>query len=118
MGFFLHRDNRESLKHPAKADSFEVLDSDGVIRRYPRDAFEMIIESCAADEAQREVAHGWVILDQREVVESDAQGSSAADLIVGIEGLHIGGALAHQKATTVTRYTIGYLKDGARGQAI
>lgn len=117
MGLF-RRDDPEIRSDLARAESFEVLDSDGVIRRYPRDAFEMIVESCAADEAQREVAHGWVILDQREVVERDGQEASAADLIVGIEGLHIGGTLGHQKPATVTRYTIGYLKDGARGQTI
>jgi hypothetical protein len=96
--------------------SFEVLGSDGVVRRYARDAFDMIVESSDPAEVQREVERGWVVLDEREITKGE-RGPSGDDLIVGIEGMRVGGMLGYEKGETVTQYTIGYLRDGAAPEA-
>ena len=86
-------------------------------RRYPRDAFDMIVESTDPEEVQRQVDHGWVVLDERQL-DSAGRGPSAEDLIVGIEGLGVGGVLGYEKCETLTSYTIGYLKDDAHGEPV
>jgi YD repeat-containing protein len=101
----------------ADAASYEVLEADGKVVRYARDAFDEIFETTDPDEVQRQVAHGWAILAQRDV-ESGGRGPSGDDLIVGIEGLRVGGMLGYQRGETVTWYTLGYLKDGARGEPV
>jgi hypothetical protein len=112
-----HRHERSEAGDPAEAASFEVLDADGKVRRYAREDFDEIFESRDADEVQRQVAHGWAILDERDE-ETGARGPSGDDLIVGIEGLRVGGMLGYQKGETVTRYTLGYLKDDAQGELV
>jgi hypothetical protein len=107
--FHHHQRDEEQIDTP---QSFEVLGSDGVVRRYARDAFDMIVESTDPAEVQREVERGWAILDERQVTHG-GRGPSGDDLIVGIEGLRVGGVLGYEKGETVTRYTIGYLRDGA-----
>ena len=102
---------------PADAASFEVLEADGKVVRYAREDFDEIFETTDPDEVQRQVAHGWSVLAQRDV-ESGGRGPSGDDLIVGIEGLRVGGMLGYQKGTTVTWYTLGYLKDGAQGEPV
>ncbi len=101
----------------AEAASFEVLGADGKVVRYAREDFDEIFETEDPDEVQRQVAHGWAVLAQRDV-ESGGRGPSGDDLIVGIEGLRVGGMLGYQKGTTVTWYTLGYLKDGAEGAPV
>jgi hypothetical protein len=110
MAIFHHHQRDEDQVDAPR--SFEVLGSDGVVRRYARDAFDMIVESTDPAEVQREVEHGWAILDERPVTRG-GRGPSGDDLIVGIEGLRVGGVLGYEKGETVTRYTIGYLRDGA-----
>jgi hypothetical protein len=117
MMSLFHRHEHEDEYDPADAASFEVLCADGTVRRYERSSFDGIFESTDADEVQRQVAHGWVILDEHEV-ESGRRGPSGDDLIVGIEGLRVGGMLGYQKGETATRYTVGYLKDDAQGEAV
>ena len=95
--------------------SYEVLGDDGLIRRYARDSFDMIVETTDPDEVAREVERGWVILDERQVTEG-VRGPSGDDLIVGIEGLRVGGILGYEKGETVTQYTIGFLRDGAQAE--
>ena len=102
---------------PADAASFEVLEADGKVVRYAREDFDEIFETTDADEVQRQVAHGWSVLAQRDV-ESGGRGPSGDDLIVGIEGLRVGGMLGYQKGTTVTWYTLGFLKDDAKGEPV
>ena len=101
---------------PAAA-SYEVLEAGGKVVRYAREDFDEIFETMDPDEVQRQVAHGWSVLAQRDV-ESGGRGPSGDDLIVGIEGLRVGGMLGYQKGTTVTWYTLGYLKDGAKGEPV
>ena len=106
--FHHHRQDADE----AQPSTYEVLCQDGVIRRYGREAFDMIADTVDADEVQREVEHGWVILDERQETHG-GRGPSGDDLITGIEGLRVGGVLGYEKGETVTRYTIGYLRDGA-----
>jgi hypothetical protein len=101
----------------ADAASYEVLEADGKVLRYAREDFDEIFETTDPDEVQRQVAHGWSVLAQRDV-ESGGRGPSGDDLIVGIEGLRVGGVLGYRKGTTVTWYTLGYLKDRAKGEPV
>jgi len=107
----------EDAADPKDAASFEILAADGKVVRYAREDFDEIFETTDPDEVQRQVAHGWAILAQRDV-ESGGRGPSGDDLIVGIEGLRVGGMLGYQRGETVTWYTLGYLKDGARGEPV
>jgi hypothetical protein len=109
MSIFHHHDKGEGDPAP---QSFEVLGGDGLVRRYARGAFDMIVETTDPDEVQREVERGWVILDERQETRG-GRGPSGDDLIVGIEGLRVGGVLGYEAGETVTRYTIGYLRDDA-----
>ena len=113
MGHFFHRSHDEAAN--GADQSFEVLGPDGTPRQYPRGAFDMIVETTDPEEVQREVERGWLILDEREVT-TGCRGPSGDDLIVGIEGLRAGGILAYEKGQTVTKYTIGILKDEAAGR--
>lgn len=113
MSRFHHHDRAD--EGDRQSSSFEVLGADRVIRRFARDDFDMIVETTDPDEVQRELERGWVILDEREVPGGGRQ-ASGADLIVGIEGLHMGGLVGPATAETVTRYTIGILKGGAHGK--
>jgi len=110
-----HRRDDEDADDPGEAASFEVLGADGKVLRYPREAFDMIVETSDPDEVQRQVEHGWVVLDERQV-ENAGRGPSGDDLIPGIVGLRVGGMLGYEKGETLTSYTIGYLNDGARGE--
>ena len=114
MGHFFHHLHDDAAGQAD--DGFEVLGPDGAIQRYPRSAFDMIVETTDPDEVQREVERGWVILDEREV-SSGGREPSGEDLIVGIEGLRVGGLLGYERAETITRYTIGILAEGADGRA-
>lgn len=102
---------------PKDTASFDVLTADGKVVRYARDDFDEIFETADADEVQRQVAHGWSILAQRDVT-SGARGPSGDDLMVGIEGLRMGGMLGYSKGETVTWYTLGFLRDGAHGEPV
>ncbi len=102
---------------PKDAASFDVLTADGKVVRYARDDFDEIFETADADEVQRQVTHGWSILAQRDVT-SGARGPSGDDLMVGIEGLRMGGMLGYSKGETVTWYTLGFLRDGAHGEPV
>jgi hypothetical protein len=55
------------------------------------------------------------ILDEREVA-APGRGPSGEDLILGIEGLRVGGLLDQAAGESVTRYVVGCLKDDAFGQ--
>jgi hypothetical protein len=111
MGIFHHHEDADERP----ADSFEVLGPDGQVRRYPRDAFDMIVETTDPEEVQREVERGWAILEERQVTHGK-RGPSGQDLIVGIEGLRVGGVMTYERGETVTQYTIGFLKDDAVGE--
>jgi hypothetical protein len=109
----LFHHERQDTEHPEDAASFDVLGGDG-IRRYARAEFDEIFATTDAEEAQRQVDIGWVILDEREV-EGPEREPSAEDLIPGIQGLRVGGLLGYEQSASVTRYVLGYLKDGAQG---
>jgi hypothetical protein len=121
MSLFHHHetdgDDTGEAVDPKDAPSFEVLGADGRVMRYARDDFDEIFETADPDEVQRQVAHGWSILAQREVT-SGGRGPSGDDLIVGIEGLRVGGQLGYERGETVTWYTLGFLKDGAAGEPL
>ena len=106
---------REEAERPEDAASFEVLDADGIVRRYAREDFEQVFASADAEEVQRQLDVGWVILDERQV-ETPGRGPSGADLITGIEGLRVGGVLEYAPGESVTSYVVGYLKSGAAGK--
>jgi hypothetical protein len=110
----LHHRNEEA-ERPEDAASFEVLGADGVVRRYARQDFAQIFVSTDPEEVQRQVGVGWVILDERQI-ETPGRGPSGEDLIPGIEGLRVGGVLDYAPGESVTRYVVGYLKDGAQGR--
>jgi hypothetical protein len=110
-----HRHEDEDSDRPADADSFEVLGPDDVLVRYSHDDFDMIVETTDPEEVQRQTELGWLILDERQV-EHAGRGPSGDDLLVGIEGLRAGGLLGYEAGTSVTQYTIGYLRDGAQGE--
>ena len=112
-----HAHKGEGVEKPEPVTSFDVLGADGTVRRYARDDFDEIVETKDPDEVQRQVAHGWAILAQREV-ESGGRSPSGGDLIVGIEGLRVGGLLGHSRVETVTWYTLGFIKDGAPGESV
>lgn len=114
MSLFHHHDRHGADDREAPA-SFEVLGDDRVIRRYPRDDFDMIVETTDPDEVRREVERGWVVLDERDVPK-DGRERSGDDLIVGIEGLHVGGLVGPEQSEMVTQYTIGILREGATGE--
>jgi hypothetical protein len=105
----------EDAEHPEDAASFEVLGADGVVRRYARQDFDQIFVSTDPDEVQRQVAVGWVILDERQI-ETPGRGPSGEDLIPGIEGLRVGGVLDYAPGESVTSYVVGYLRDEASGR--
>ena len=115
MSLFHH--HHEDVERPEDAESFEVLGSDGVVRRYAREQFDLIFATTDPEEVQRQVDVGWVILDERQV-EAPGREPSGEDLILGIEGLHVGGVLDHGPGTSVTSYVVGYLKDGAVGEPV
>ena len=121
MSLFHKHDNDESGAREtgglADAASYEVLEADGKVARYAHEDFDEIFETADPDEVQRQVAHGWSVLAQRDL-ESGGRGPSGDDLIVGIEGLRVGGMLGYQKGTTVTWYTLGFLKDDAKGEPV
>ena len=109
----LHRHDSRDADDPDEAASFEVVGPDGKIVRYGRGEFDEIVRTVDPDEVQRQVGHGWVILAERQV-ESPGSGPSGVDLLPGIEGLRVGGMFGYQREESVTEYTIGYLRDGAR----
>jgi hypothetical protein len=109
-----HHDHEHSQR-PEDAASFDVLGDDGVVRRYARDDFDQMFVSTDADEVQRQVDVGWVILDERQM-ERRGHGPSGEDLIPGIEGLRVGGVLDYTPGESVTSYVVGYLKDDASGR--
>ena len=106
----LHRHEHHDDDQRSGADTYEVLDADGRIVEYARDDFDMIVKTTDPEEVQRQVGLGWVILDEREV-DRPGRGASGEDLIPGIEGLRVGGVLGYEAGTTVTAYTIGFLRD-------
>ena len=114
MSLFHHQ--HAEAERAEDAASFDVLGDDGVVRRYARDDFDQIFASTDADEVQRQVDAGWVILDERQV-ETPGHGPSGEDLIPGIEGLRVGGVLGYTAGESVTSYVVGYLKDDAAGGA-
>jgi hypothetical protein len=116
VSLFHHHDH-EDADDQDEAAAYEVLGADGRVLNYARDDFDMIIESTDPEEVQRQVDHGWVILDERQV-ESGCRGPSGEDLIPGIEGLRVGGILGYEKGESLTSYTIGYLKDDAQGTPV
>ena len=65
MSLFHH--HHEDVERPEDAESFEVLGSDGVVRRYAREQFDLIFATTDPEEVQRQVDVGWVILDERQV---------------------------------------------------
>jgi hypothetical protein len=104
-------------QRPEDAASFDVLGVDDVVRRYARQDFDQIFLSSDPDEVQRQVALGWVVLDEFQV-EVPGRGPSGEDLIPGIEGLRVGGVLAYEASGSVTSYVVGYLKHGVEGEAV
>ena len=115
MSLFHH--HHQELERPEDAESFDVLGDDGAVRRYARQDFDEIFSTTDAEEAQRQVAVGWLILDERQV-ETPARGPSGEDLIPGIEGLRVGGVLGYAPSESRTSYVVGYLKDGASGRPV
>ncbi len=115
MSLFRHHDRADAGDH--ESSSFEVLGADRVILRFTRDDFDMIAETTDPDEVRRKLERGWVILHEREVPGGGRQ-AFGADLIVGIEGIHVGGLVGPATAETTTRYSIGILKDGAQGEPV
>jgi hypothetical protein len=105
----------EDPGRPEDAASFDVLGDDGVVRGYARQDFDQIFTSTDPDEVRRQVAMGWVVLDEREV-DGPGRGPSSEDLLPGIEGLRVSGALDYESSEPVTRYVVGYLKDAVVGQ--
>jgi hypothetical protein len=116
MSLFHHHDSGHADR-PADAASFEVLGDDGRVLRFAHDDFDMIVETRDPQEVQRQVEHGWVILDERQV-ESPGRDLSGEDLILGIEGLRVGGFPGHPAGESLTSYTIGCLHDGAHGEPV
>jgi hypothetical protein len=112
-----HHHVREDAERPEDAASFDVLGTDGVVRRYAREDFDQIFVSTDAEEVQRQVQVGWVILDERQV-ETSGHGPSGEDLIPGIEGLRDGGVLAYEAGASVTSYVVGYLADDIADHAV
>jgi hypothetical protein len=108
--------HREREHHDEPAE-FEVRGEDGVLRRYPREAFDMIVVTQDTAEVERQLALGWALLDER-TVPGGYGPSSADDLILGIEGLHVGGSPGAGATEDVTSYTIGFLADGAEGEPV
>jgi hypothetical protein len=80
-----------------------------------RPGFDQIFSRADPKEVLRQVALGWVILDERQV-ERPGSGPSGEDLIPGIEGLRVGGVLGYAPGESVTSYVVGYLKDDASGR--
>jgi hypothetical protein len=113
----LFRHQREEAERPEDAASFEVLDADGIVRRYARVDFDQVFVSTDAEEVRRQVDVGWVVLDERQV-ETPGRGPSGEDLITGIEGLRVGGVLNYAPGESVTSYVVGYLKSGAAGEPV
>ncbi len=109
--FHHHHDDQHG---PAEADSYEVLTPDRKILRYKRDDFAEIVETADAEEVQRDLDGGWVILDERQV-NAPGREFSGEDLLVGIEGLRVDGVVGHGEGETMTSYTLGLLKEGAQG---
>jgi hypothetical protein len=105
--------HQEEARRPEDAESFEVLGEDGVVRRYARQDFSQFFTSTDPDEVRRQVALGWVVLDERQI-EVPGRGPSGEDLIPGIESLRVGGALGYEASSSVTQYVVGCLSDGAR----
>jgi hypothetical protein len=105
-----HRHDHASEDTPSEADRFDVLDAEGRIVEYSRADFDMIVETTDEEEVRRQLEHGWVILAENEI-QRPGQGPSGADLIPGIEGLRVGGVLGYKPDTSVTSYTIGFLRD-------
>jgi hypothetical protein len=105
-----HRHDHASEDATREADRFEVLDAEGHIVEYSRADFDMIVETTDEEEVRRQLEHGWVVLAENEVQRS-GRGPSGEDLLTGIEGLRVGGVLGYEAGTTVTSYTIGFLRD-------
>src|SRR5271169_710838 len=78
MGLF-HKHASSDAKSADEAASFEVLGADGKIVRYTRGDFDQIFTTVDPDEVQRQVAHGWVILAERQV-DGPGTGPSGEDL--------------------------------------
>jgi hypothetical protein len=108
--------HREREHHDEPAE-FEVRGEDGVLRRYARAEFDMIVVTRDTAEVDRQLALGWALLGERKVPGEQAA-LSADDLILGIEGLHVGGSPGAGAAEDVTEYTIGFLADGAHGEPV
>ena len=115
MGLFHHQHAEEERAEDAA--SFDVLCDDGVVRRYAREDFDQIFMTTDAEEVQRQVDVGWMILDERQI-ETPGRGPSGDDLIPGIEGLRVGGVLSYTPGASVTSYVVGYLKDDVSGRAV
>lgn len=111
--------HQDSTAAPAGGDraSFEVVGADRKIVRYERDDFDEIFETTDAEEMQRQVDLGWLLLDQRTVQGAD-RGPSGMDTLPGIEGLRVGGLFGYETGEELTAYLVGYLKDGAVGTPV
>jgi hypothetical protein len=105
-----HRHDHAGEDAASEADRFEVLDAEGHIVEYSRADFDMIVETTDEEEVRRQLEHGWVVLAETEV-QRHGHGPSGADLIPGIEGLRVGGVPGYKPDTSVTSYTIGFLRD-------
>ncbi len=108
-----HRDH----EHHDEPAEFEIRGEDGALLRYPREAFDMIVITRDPAEVERQLSLGWALLDERTASGGYAT-PSADDLILGIDGLHVGGSPGAKAAGDVIEYTIGFLADGARGELV
>ena len=106
----LSSDQQDVSERPEDAKCFEVLGGDGVVRRYARQDFGQVFVSTDPDEVSRQVAVGWLILDEREV-ETTGGGPSGLDLVPGIGSLRAGGLFDYGAPGSITRYVLGYLSE-------
>ena len=114
MNLFHHKHHGDPAR-PSEADSFEVVGDDGTIVRYRREDFAELFETEDASEVQQQVERGWLILDERSVLEGARGPSPEFDLLPGIEGMRADGFFGYEQGEEHTVYTVGYLKEGAVG---
>lgn len=108
-----HRDH-EDPHVESPEDIFSVETPDGRLLDYRRDAFDQIFDTRDVEEMERQVAIGWLVIDQHE--ERHEIRPAVDGEFPAVSGLHLGGGGdLFTGGETVTVWTLGYLSDGAEG---
>lgn len=120
VGLF-HQDDPPADPLKGGADGvFEVVDADGVARRYSPDDFDEIFATSDESEMHRHLSIGWLLLDEGVATDPGTRPSWLDTLFRREAGrvLPAGDDPAYVPPSDVPRYILGYLKAGRSGTLV